>query len=153
MPRAIPLAFYVLDIRSESTGIQAVQQITREQIPNGMQNHYRKLVARKTQILSDTMGKLDTLAAMDNAAAEDLGPVSHDQFVALQLNRIEFQQLKLIVVALLRLRSGDYGVCLDCGRTISARRLEAIPWAARCVTCEEIFASNSESEDIARVAA
>jgi DnaK suppressor protein len=35
------------------------------------------------------------------------------------------------------LEAGDYGVCEDCGEDIAPRRLEAAPWARRCVPCEE----------------
>ncbi|MEX2302517.1 MAG: TraR/DksA family transcriptional regulator [Bryobacterales bacterium] len=31
---------------------------------------------------------------------------------------------------------GEYGTCQDCGEEISPKRLLAVPWAARCVTCQ-----------------
>jgi DnaK suppressor protein len=31
---------------------------------------------------------------------------------------------------------GEYGICQDCGEEISPKRLLAVPWAARCVTCQ-----------------
>jgi DnaK suppressor protein len=37
--------------------------------------------------------------------------------------------------ALDKLDEGSYGRCDACGRTIAADRLEAIPWATRCVEC------------------
>jgi DnaK suppressor protein len=37
--------------------------------------------------------------------------------------------------ALDKLDEGSYGTCDSCGRTIAADRLEAIPWATRCVEC------------------
>ncbi|HLG65321.1 MAG TPA: TraR/DksA C4-type zinc finger protein [Ktedonosporobacter sp.] len=30
-----------------------------------------------------------------------------------------------------------YGTCVDCGQPIPEKRLEAIPWAARCIKDEE----------------
>jgi DnaK suppressor protein len=39
--------------------------------------------------------------------------------------------------ALLRLADGTYGICEDCGREISARRLKAVPFARRCIQCQE----------------
>lgn len=39
--------------------------------------------------------------------------------------------------ALEALEAGEYGICEDCGDDIPARRLEAAPWARRCVACEE----------------
>jgi DnaK suppressor protein len=37
--------------------------------------------------------------------------------------------------ALAKLADGTYGTCDDCGHEIGAERLEAVPWAAVCVTC------------------
>jgi len=39
--------------------------------------------------------------------------------------------------ALLRLADGTYGICEDCGREISERRLKAVPFARRCIECQE----------------
>lgn len=39
--------------------------------------------------------------------------------------------------ALKRLEQGTYGTCVVCGQPIPEKRLEAIPWAARCVKDEE----------------
>ena len=50
----------------------------------------------------------------------------HDQIV---------QQLVAVDAALDRVAEGSYGVCEVCGRGIAPERLEAIPWAATCVSC------------------
>lgn len=39
--------------------------------------------------------------------------------------------------ALHRISEGTYGLCVDCQRPISPRRLEAVPEAARCAPCQE----------------
>lgn len=39
--------------------------------------------------------------------------------------------------ALERIKRGTYGMCVNCGRPIGEKRLEAIPWAARDIACEE----------------
>ena len=36
-----------------------------------------------------------------------------------------------------RLISGEYGVCEKCGRPIPAERMEAVPYAVRCVRCAD----------------
>ncbi|SLM47334.1 protein of unknown function [Nitrospira japonica] len=41
--------------------------------------------------------------------------------------------------ALRRLDEGTYGVCEDCEEPISAGRLRALPFARRCVACQEQF--------------
>jgi DnaK suppressor protein len=37
--------------------------------------------------------------------------------------------------ALAKFEDGSYGVCDSCGERIPDERLEAIPWATRCVAC------------------
>jgi DnaK suppressor protein len=38
--------------------------------------------------------------------------------------------------ALMRVDEGTYGICSDCGVEISEKRLKAVPFARRCVTCQ-----------------
>lgn len=45
--------------------------------------------------------------------------------------------LKQIEGALQRIEEGTYGICLKCGRLIPERRLELIPYAPLCVSCQE----------------
>lgn len=39
--------------------------------------------------------------------------------------------------ALERIEDGTYGKCVACGQPIAEKRLEAIPWAERCLKDEE----------------
>lgn len=39
--------------------------------------------------------------------------------------------------AIARLEEGTYGLCSDCGVEISEKRLKAVPFARRCVACQE----------------
>lgn len=41
---------------------------------------------------------------------------------------------------------GSYGLCVDCEEPISLKRLESIPWASRCIRCQEDLESG-ETED------
>jgi len=42
-----------------------------------------------------------------------------------------------VLRALKRIDEGTYGFCVTCGNTIPEKRLEAIPWAARDLKCEQ----------------
>ena len=112
---------------------------------NGLERYRSLLFSKRSELNSSLRAKLETLAAPENAAPEDLAPVYHDQFVALQLNHFDSMQLKLVDAALERMDGGDYGLCADCGEPISGKRLEAIPWAVRCVSCQERRSPSRES--------
>ena len=45
--------------------------------------------------------------------------------------------LRQVKAALRRAREGGFGICIDCGCAISPKRLAAVPWAARCIRCQE----------------
>ena len=57
--------------------------------------------------------------------------------IELDLIRMKADTLHRIDEALVRVRHGTYGHCLDCRQRISDRRLRALPFAARCRECEE----------------
>ncbi len=52
-----------------------------------------------------------------------------------RLNDQVENEIAAINHALGRLRLGDYEICEFCGRTISAKRLEALPWTTSCIYC------------------
>ncbi len=39
--------------------------------------------------------------------------------------------------ALQKIDTGEYGICEDCGKPISAKRLKALPWAKYCIECQD----------------
>ena len=46
------------------------------------------------------------------------------------------QTLAGIEAALRRVDEGTFGVCVSCGKDVGRERLEALPWAAMCITCK-----------------
>ena len=54
--------------------------------------------------------------------------------LALQSGSELLQQVRL---ALQAIDDGAYGVCVSCEEEISLKRLRAVPWAVRCVHCQE----------------
>lgn len=46
--------------------------------------------------------------------------------------------LTAIESALRRIEDGKYGICGRCGKPISEERLEAIPYADRCIDCKRL---------------
>jgi DnaK suppressor protein len=66
----------------------------------------------------------------DQASEEDL------QNRDLALTERQQNELKEIDEALVRLEADEYGECEECGEAIGERRLEALPYARRCIECE-----------------
>ena len=52
------------------------------------------------------------------------------------LSEASSRRLTLIDNALERIKNGKYGICKACGQEIAQGRLEAIPYAALCITCQ-----------------
>jgi DnaK suppressor protein len=76
----------------------------------------------------------DALDEVQHAAERELAIRNLDRDSAL---------LRHVRAALLRVDDGTYGVCLHCEEDISLKRLNAVPWAAYCITCQELADRNS----------
>jgi len=63
--------------------------------------------------------------------------VSSERDLEFALNERETAELCEIAAALERLDLGTYGQCTDCGSPIPTLRLQALPEASRCITCQE----------------
>ena len=48
----------------------------------------------------------------------------------------ESHELHAIEEALERMREGRYGLCDECGESISTERLQALPYATMCIACQ-----------------
>jgi DnaK suppressor protein len=45
--------------------------------------------------------------------------------------------LREVKAALRRIHDGTFGSCVECDSAIGPKRLAAVPWAARCIRCQE----------------
>jgi DnaK suppressor protein len=71
----------------------------------------------------------DALDAVQNATMRELAIRNLDR---------DYAQLRLIRAALHRLEDGTFGTCQNCDDEISPKRLKAVPWAAYCISCQEL---------------
>jgi len=46
--------------------------------------------------------------------------------------------LGLVQAALVRAETGEFGSCVECGRPVEPKRLEAVPWARHCIACQTL---------------
>jgi DnaK suppressor protein len=60
-----------------------------------------------------------------------------EQGMKMRLGNRESLYFRKVEEALLRIKEGTYGLCLDCGSNIGLKRLEARPTAELCIDCKE----------------
>ena len=46
-----------------------------------------------------------------------------------------------------RIKDGNFGTCLHCDEEISPKRLNAVPWTAYCITCQEMADRNRDENN------
>ena len=99
-----------------------------------------KLVHKKQEILeaynkNKTYGKeADKEGAQDIA---DKAANSYTKEFLFSLSNAERDLLNLVDEALGRIDGRRYGVCVVCDDEMDKKRLEAIPWAKHCLSCQE----------------
>src|SRR5215831_8007846 len=108
---------------------------------------YRQmLIDKRADVLSGLGTKFDTLARLGRVAEDDQAQITHEEFVSLHLNSLDYNQLRLVQEALDRIESGDYGVCQACDEPIPAKRLRAVSWARYCVRCQDTVGREMDRE-------
>jgi DnaK suppressor protein len=109
---------------------------------------YRDALIEKREEVTAALGvKFDTLAKMGRLAEEDQAQLTHDEYVSLHFNSLDYGQLRLVEEALDRLEAGDFGACLSCEEPIPAKRLRALPWARYCIPCQESSLLDGDPEE------
>jgi len=101
----------------------------------------RLLLNRRQDLLNKLELKLNSIAEFGHVNEDDQAQISHDEFISIHLNSLDYEQFRLVQQALDRLKAGDYGTCRGCGRPISEKRLLIVPWAQYCVPCQELLSS------------
>src|SRR5271165_6847310 len=106
---------------------------------------YRKILEGKAEEVRHSMSAqkaAQVVARLDIPSDEgDLSQQHHEEWIFLNRNTIDMKLLREIADALYRIEHETYGVCLECEEPISAKRLDAVPWARYCVACQESIAA------------
>ncbi|MBV9713340.1 MAG: TraR/DksA C4-type zinc finger protein [Ktedonobacteraceae bacterium] len=120
-----------------------------------IQRMKERLEAKRTELQRQ-------IASLTEAHPTPVGPVEASEgpqdFEETAVDFLETQQEQSIDVneqalltevnaALKRIEDGTYGLCVVCGQPIPEKRLEAIPWAARCVKDQEQLEQRNLSQE------
>jgi DnaK suppressor protein len=102
----------------------------------------RSEVFNPKKVLLDELASLRVernIDAIEKGDEIDLatGEISRD--LAAKISMRHYKQLKEIEDALERLKTGEYGMCEECGEPIPEQRLRLFPAARLCVRCQEDY--------------
>src|SRR5215468_6140063 len=114
--------------------------------------HYRKILEKKAEEVRRSMSAqkaAQVVSRLDVPSDEgDLSQQHHEEWIFLNRNTIDMKLLREVSDALHRIELGQYGICLECEEPISQKRLDAVPWARYCVTCQESIAARIADGEI-----
>jgi DnaK suppressor protein len=68
----------------------------------------------------------------------DSATETYDREMEMTLEDTLEHRLGEVDAAIERLDAGTYGVCVRCGKDIAPDRLEAIPYATKCIDCKRL---------------
>jgi DnaK suppressor protein len=68
----------------------------------------------------------------------DAASVTFDREMNYSLGENSGNVLAAIDEALKRIEEGTFGTCARCGKMIAAERLEAMPYATKCIDCKRL---------------
>ena len=103
------------------------------------------LRARLEEERESLLGDIQTLNTENQTQPDDYGVgnhladdasdvVSRDLNLALRSNSQDL--LAQVEAAIGRIDDGTYGICARCGKEINPERLDALPYATYCITCQ-----------------
>lgn len=110
----------------------------------GLANHeafHQRLVELRDRLIQAVDSSEHTLRANRAADGDSMLP-THPADQAVEgldeenaIVAAEERLLDEVQDALERIQAGTFGNCEECGRPITTERLEAVPYAARCMAC------------------
>lgn len=98
---------------------------------------FEQLLSQQDTVLRSRRQSLRESHASGVMDAEELSQDAEELDVGFALLELASGTVQGIETALQRLEAGEFGTCSDCRCMISDVRLRALPFAARCLACQE----------------
>ncbi len=99
-----------------------------------------KLLQKKQEILEAYTKNMSYGKEADEEGAQDIADKATNSYTKeflFSLSNSERDLLQLVDEALVRIQTSRYGNCDVCGEPMDRKRLEAVPWAKRCIACQQ----------------
>ena len=104
---------------------------------SGSSNNFQKaLEAKRSELLSSASQRDEIRIENSPEDIERLHQRMNHELAIRHLDR-QTALLKSVEQALERIETGGFGICLHCEEMIPEKRLNAVPWAAFCLRCQE----------------
>jgi DnaK suppressor protein len=97
----------------------------------------KSILEAKQAELSGALRNRDEIAIEKAPDALDEVQLAGERELAIRNLDRDSNMLRQIRRALARIADGTYGICLHCEEEISPKRINAVPWAAYCIKCQE----------------
>ena len=94
-----------------------------------------QLIAKQTELARRLERLKENLTAGRSADSQEQAQELENAEVVGALGNEARSEISKIARALDQIKNNTYGICLDCGETIPMARLEAQPFADRCIRC------------------
>jgi DnaK suppressor protein len=110
------------------------------------QKYKHRLVVERDALLAQIdaqrggpISRVDAASDALDKSEDDNAQIQTGRDVAFAINEHETAELLAIEAALLRIKEGVYGLCVNCGSHIPAPRIDAAPHTLRCIACQTTF--------------
>jgi len=101
-------------------------------------NGFQEALERKEAELDRVLQNREGIAIEKSADQMDEIQYASERELAMRNVDRESNLLRQVKAALRRIGDGSFGTCVECESAISPRRLAALPWALRCIQCQEV---------------
>jgi DnaK suppressor protein len=98
---------------------------------------FQEFFERKQTELTRILRKRDGIAIEKSADQMDEIQYASERDLAIRNVDRESTLLRQVKAALRRIHDGSFGTCIECDSAISPKRLAAVPWAQRCIQCQD----------------
>jgi len=103
--------------------------------PTGISG-FQDILERKQAELVRVLRKRDDIAIETSADQMDQIQYASERDLAIRNVDRDSTLLRQVKASLRRIHDDTFGICIECEEAISSKRLLAVPWASRCIQCQ-----------------
>ena len=96
----------------------------------------KQVLESKLSEITNPAGWRDSIAVGTSADPTDTTQQIGEREMASRSLSRNASLVRDLRAALNRVAAGTYGVCIDCVELIAPKRLAAVPWTPRCLSCQ-----------------